>query len=152
VVTLRAAAVAFGLAGAGSLAPHPLHTTLTQLEYRAAERTVRVTVRAFADDFTTAAGGVADSMAARYLRSVVTLTGRDGRPVSLAWCGVRRTGDLLWLCLEARAPSSGLTGMLIEARQLFERYGDQINIVQASYAGREVSLLFVRGDRARALP
>ena len=151
MVTLRIAALTLGLAG--PLVAHPLHTTLTQLEYRAAEQTVRVTVRAFADDFTAAAGGVADSMAARYLRSVVTLTGRDGRPLSLAWCGVRRTGDLLWLCLEARAPSSGLTGMLIEARQLFERYGDQINIVQASYGGgREVSLLFVRGDQARALP
>ncbi len=149
MVTLRIAALALGLVGPP--VAHPLHTTLTQLEYRAAKQTVRVTVRAFADDFTAAAGGVAESMAARYLRSVVTLTGRDGRPLSLAWCGVRRTGDLLWLCLEAPAPSSGLAGMLIEARQLFERYGDQINIVQASYAGREVSLLFVRGDRAKAL-
>ena len=149
MVTVRLAALALVLTT--SLAPHPLHTTLTQLEYRAAAKTVRVTVRTFADDFTAAAGGVADSMAARYLRSTVTLTGRDGRPLSLAWCGVRRTGDLLWLCLEAPAPSSGLAGMLIEARQLFERYGDQINIVQASYAGREVSLLFVRGDRAKAL-
>ena len=149
MVGVRTAAATLSVTA--TLALHPLHTTLTQLEYHAADGTVQVMVRAFADDFAAAAGGAADSAAARYLRSVVTLTGRDGRPLSLAWCGVRRTGDLLWLCLKARAPG-GLAGIWIEARQLFERYSDQINIVQASYEGREVSLLFVRGDGARQLP
>jgi uncharacterized protein DUF6702 len=149
VVMLRDLAAVLGVTA--TLVLHPLHTTLTQLEYRAADETVRVTVRAFADDFTAAAGGAVDSVAARYLRAVVTLTGRDDRRLPLAWCGLRQTGDLLWLCLQAPAPG-GLAGIRIEARQLFERYSDQINIVQANYEGRDVSLLFVRGDRARRLP
>ena len=69
----------------------------------------------------------------------------------MAWCGVRRTGDLLWLCL--RAPSfQGVSGLRVRVALLFERYADQINIVQASYAGRRAALLFTCGDAAKALP
>jgi len=35
---------------------------------------------------------------------------------------------------------------------LFERFPDQINIVQAAYDGRRESLLFAPGDAPRALP
>ena len=132
---------------------HPLHTTLTQLAYRDADRTVEATVRVFADDFRAALGGgdVTDSAAAAYLRSTFTLADPAGRPLAIAWCGLRRTGDLLWLCL--RAPSfQGVSGLRVRVTLLFERYADQINIVQANYAGGRAALLFTRGDAAKALP
>jgi uncharacterized protein DUF6702 len=137
----------------GPAAHHPLHTTLTELTYRAADRTVQVSVRAFADDFDAAAGGVSDSAASAYLRSVLTLTDRNGRPLPLAWCGLRRTGDLLWLCLSGAAPGGGLGGLRVAVRLLFERYRDQINIVQVSdgEGGRRTSMLFVRGDAEKPL-
>jgi len=141
------------LAVLSGLTFHPLHTTLTQLAYRDADRTVEVTVRVFADDFRAALGGgdVTDSAAAAYLRSTFTLADPAGRPLAIAWCGLRRTGDLLWLCL--RAPAfQGVTGLRVRVTLLFERYADQINIVQASYAGRRAALLFTRGDAAKALP
>jgi len=137
--------------GSGLVALHPLHTTLTELSYNTADRTVQVSVRAFADDFGAAAGGVSDSAASAYLRSVLTLTDQNGRPLPLGWCGLRRTDDLLWLCLRAAVPR-GLSGVRVEARLLFERYRDQVNIVQASYGGQRASLLFVRGDAAKPLP
>jgi len=135
----------------GVLALHPLHTTLTELTFSAADRTVQVSVRAFADDFRAAAGDLSDSAAFVYLRSALTLSDRDGRVMPVAWCGVRRDGDLLWLCLRAPAPR-GLAGVQVRARLLFELYRDQINIVQASYDGRRASLLFSRGDSAKVLP
>src|SRR2546426_799277 len=112
---------------------------------------VVVSVRAFADDFRAVAGGVSDSAAFGYLTTVLTLSDRDGRTLPLAWCGARRTGDLVWLCLHAPA-TRGLAGLRVDARLLFDRFEDQINIVQASYGGRQVSLLFVRGDHPKALP
>jgi len=40
----------------------------------------------------------------------------------------------------------------VHARLLFDLYEDQINIVQARYEGRRVSLLFSRGDPPKPLP
>jgi hypothetical protein len=68
-----------------------------------------------------------------------------------AWCGIRRTGDLLWLCLRAPA-AQGLSGLRVRVALLFDRYADQINIVQATYGGRRVALLFTSGDEAKPLP
>ena len=134
-----------------ALAAHPLHTTLTQLAYRDADRTVEVTVRVFADDFRAAlARDVTDSAAAAYLRSTLTLTDRAGRPLAVVWCGMKRTGDLLWLCLRAPAPR-GLSGLRVRVAVLFDRYDDQINIVQAIFEGRRVVLLFTRGDASKPL-
>ena len=144
---MRALAVLVGV-----LAAHPLHTTLTELSYRAADRSVEVSVRVFADDFRAAvAREVTDSSAFAYLTSALTLSDRSGHTLRFVWCGLRQTGDLLWLCLRARAPE-GLRGVRVHARLLFERYPDQINIVQASYGGRRASLLFSRGDSPKALP
>ena len=131
---------------------HPLHTTLTQLAYRDADRSVEVTVRVFADDFRAAlARDVSDSAAAAYLRSALTLTDRAGRPLAVVWCGMKRTGDLLWLCLRAAAPR-GLRGLRVRVALLFDQYEDQINIVQAIVEGRRLALLFTRGDAAKPLP
>jgi hypothetical protein len=139
------------LCATGALVLHPLHTTLTELSFNAAERTVQVSVRTFADDFRTAAGDVSDSAAFAYLRSALVLSDRDGRVLPLAWCGLRRTTDLLWLCLHAPAPR-GLAGVQVRAGLLFDLYRDQINIVQARYGGRQTSFLFSRGDPAKVLP
>ena len=140
------------LAAAGALALHPLHTTLTQLTYDAAGSTVEVTVRAFADDFRAAVGSDAsDSAAYAYLGKALTLMDRGGRALPLSACGLRRTQDLLWLCLRTPA-AGGLAGVRVHARMLLELYEDQINIVQASYDGRKVSLLFSRGDQPKPLP
>lgn len=141
---------------------HPLHTTLTQLTYSPADRTVQVSVRTFADDFRAAVtryvsaesnadAAASDSAAFAYLAAAITLTDRRGRRLALAWCGISRTGDLLWLCLRAPVPG-GLDGLQVHIRLLFELYEDEINIVQASYQGKRESLLFARGDGPKRLP
>lgn len=136
----------------GALALHPLHTTLTELTYSDADHVVEATVRVFADDFRAALrADVTDSAAVAYLRSTFSLSDRVGRPLAIAWCGLRRTGDLLWLCLRAPA-SHGLSGLRVQVALLFDQYADQINIVQASYTGRRAALLFTSGDAPKALP
>ena len=142
----------WALGAAGALALHPLHTTLTRLDYSAADGTVAVSVRPFADDFRVAVGSNAsDSAAFAYVGKALALTDPAGRILPLSWCGLSRTGDLVWLCLRARAPG-GLAGVRVQARMLLDHYADQINIVEASYDGRRVSLLFSRGDPPKPLP
>ena len=132
------------------LLAHPLHTTLTQLGWRPEDRTVELTIRSFSDDYQ-AVGGTTDSAMAGYLASTVTVWDQSGRPVALTWCGVRRSDDLLWLCVRAPAPR-GPAGLRVSVRVLFERYRDQVNIVQAAYDGRRESMLFTPGDAPRRLP
>jgi hypothetical protein len=139
-----------------ALATHPLHTTLTQVAYRDLDRTLELSVRAFADDFRAALkADVTDSSAAAYLRSTVTVFDRSGRALPMTWCGLRRVGDAFLFCLRASVPPpqgpNGLQGLRVHVSILFDRYSDQINIVQASVGGRRTALLFLSGDQPKPL-
>jgi hypothetical protein len=59
-------------------------------------------------------------------------------------------GDLMWVCLRAPAPG-GPVGLRVVHKVLFDLYADQINIVQAAYSGKRISLLFTRGDGFKKL-
>ena len=138
---------------------HPLHTTLTEVTF-AADGGVALVLRAFVDDFAAAVLGSravsaattilpADSATARYLGG--TLVVADGAGRRLAWrlSGVRRAGDLVWVTL--RVPGDGrVRGVRLTNRVLFERYDDQVNIVQAMVAGRRHTVLFTKRDGAVA--
>lgn len=141
------------LNGAAPMEAHPLHTTLTQVAAGPGRATIWV--RSFADDF---ARGVAafraptgSDAAQTYLAASVVVWDRGGRRVLLEPCGTRRTNDLLWYCLRARTPG-GLSGARILNRMQFSVYDDQVNVVQATYGGRSINLLFVAGDGPKRLP
>ncbi len=149
------AAVSARLAAGSLIVPlllgaHPVHTSITQLAHEPATRTVAVTVRVFADDFTAAAGR-GDSAAAAYVRPRLALTDRAGRPIPLRWERAEPAGDALVLRLRGHAPA-GLAGVRVRQMLLCERFDDQVNIVQAAYGGRSATLLFTPGDDAKALP
>jgi len=148
---LRGLALAAGMTLAASAwTRHPLHTTLTELTYDAETRSARASIRVFADDLT-AAAGPGDSAAFAYAAAHFTVADRAARPLPLRWCGLRRAGAVARLCLSAPAPD-GLAGLSVRNGLLAERFDDQVNIVQASYAGRKTSMLFTRGDRPKRLP
>ena len=94
---------------------------------------------------------MSDAASFAYLATVFTITDRNGQPRPLAWCGSRRTGDLLWLCVRASAPG-GLSGLQLLNRALMELFTDQVNIVMADYAGRSESMLFTKGGGPERLP
>lgn len=141
---------------------HPLHTTLTELTI-APDGGVQIVVRAFIDDFSAAVTRraappatkiptPADSATARYLGEMVVLTDAAGRKVALAVSNVRRTDDLLWITL--RAPNlRSVTGARLTNRMLFDRWDDQVNIVQATVGSHRQTLLFTKreGSVAKAI-
>jgi hypothetical protein len=141
---------------------HPLHTTITTITYDGASHEATVTVRVFANDLDTAiarrtpgrspaSSRASDAGSFAYLASVFTAVGPDGRALSVQWCGSRLTGDLLWACLRLTTPG-GLSGVRIRNQALVELFDDQVNVVMAEYNGRRESLLFTKGDAAKALP
>jgi len=131
---------------------HPLHTTLTELVEQPGGRQVTIVVRAFSDDLNTAlhaGGGISpsaeDTLMSRYIRTRLSLRTATGVPVTMNWIGRRTTGDLTWITMEADVPG-GLKGTHLQNSIHTELFSDQVNIVQARFAGRSESLLFTRGD------
>ncbi len=157
---MRASAVLAALAillAASPAVAHPMHTTITELAYQPGSRVVRATIRIFEDDFgravlglpatapAPAAAAVSDAAAEIYLRAHFGLAAADGHEVPLRWCGVRRAGNVVWVCIETGsnvAPS----GLRVRNGVLFELYRDQVNIVQSQLGSAKTSVLFMRGD------
>ena len=158
------AAAGLALVAFGALAreaySHPLHTTLTEVSITGGR--AEIVIRAFIDDFSAVANGhgratlstipsLSDSTAARYLGAKLVLTEASGRRIALATTNVRRSGDLVWITLAA--PVARGAAVRLTNNVLFERYDDQVNIVQAAIDGRRQTLLFTKrdGGTARAL-
>lgn len=141
---------------------HPLHTTLTDIALDSADGSMRLTIRAFADDFSAVVArragkvrpadyNVSDADIASYVAATLSVEDPSGRRASLTWGGLRRTGDLMWVTV--RAPSvRSLRGMRVASTLLFEVFDDQVNIVQATYDGRRHSMLFTAGDGRKVKP
>ncbi len=128
-------------------APHPLHSTLTTIAWESRTHTLQLAVRVFTEDLADALarGAVpSDSAACRYARSALTLRDRTGRSLATERCTIERTGDVMWIRLEA--PAAEPTGFRLLNSFLFELFDDQVNVVQATLRGRMRTMLFTRGD------
>lgn len=162
---MLAAAIAFTLVGAAAprtLDAHPLHSTITELVEDHAHGVVRATIRVFADDFGTAvvkanggrvtpvAGAAWDAAVQKYVATVFGIQDARGRALTLRSCGVRRTAELLWVCVET-ATSEALGTLRVRNAILCDLFEDQVNVVQGTVATERRSLLFVRGDSFKAV-
>ena len=132
---------------------HPMHTSVTEVVQEDARGDVSIQMRVYVDDLRAAVSlpADADSAIARYLRGTFALADRTGRPVRLTWTGAEPAGDVILLRLRGEVPG-GLAGARVTSLVLCERFEDQVNVVRAEYAGRITTLLFTRGETAKALP
>lgn len=163
VASLRAAsAVVAGIAVAlTNLSPasaHPLHTTMSRIVRGPV--TTEISIRAFADDFLFVATGRRaanaasapapdDSSASRYVMRTLRLRDARGVVIRLAWCGLRREGDVVWLCV--RAPSRHPAAS-VENRMLMDRFEDQVNVMRIETGAARTTLLFTQRRPVRSLP
>ena len=148
--------------GARTAWTHPLHTTLTEIALDSTDGSMRLTIRAFADDFSAVVAkhagrlrpadyNVPSGDIASYVVSAVSVEDPNGKHAPLMWIGLRRTGDLMWITM--RVPSvHALRGVRLASTLLFERFDDQVNIVQATYDGHRHSMLFTAGDGRQLKP
>ena len=147
-----AAALALAAATARTGDAHPLHTTLAEVSVDAARRTVRATIRLFADDLagaTKARSATTEATAVAYVAGAFSLS-EGGRAVELRSCGVKRAENLLWVCLEGTA-ASAVSELHARDVLFFETYKDQVNIVQVRDGADRQTVLFTPGDGAKRL-
>jgi hypothetical protein len=85
-----------------------------------------------------------------YVTSRFALTDARGAVVPLAWCGVRRAGEMLFLCLRAAAPAPP-TGLRLRNALLVESFDDQVNIVQFVSNTARRTTMFTAGDGTKTL-
>ena len=124
------------------LAAHPIHSTMTELVVDERAHVVRATVRAFADD-------VRPATAEAYVIRGLTMAQKTG-VVALTSCGIRRQGDVVFVCVEGTYSGDARALRLTDAL-LCERFRDQVNVVQVVRGDDRRSLLFTAGDPAKPL-
>ena len=142
-------------------AAHPLHTSYADVTYEPATRTLSVSLRVFADDFSAdvtrrtgapAGGdGVPPVVAiARYLATRFTLVGTRGEARPFRSCGIRRVGAQLFVCLRVDGVDQP-AGLRLRNEVLGDVFSDQVNVVQVANGSRRRTLLFSPGDGAKPL-
>ena len=141
--------VALTIATPAIASAHPLHTSLAKISIDGSGRNVSVSIRVFADDFELAAAASRLSTT-EYARRAVSVTDSHGSVVGLEPCGVVRKVDLLWICLKGRAASNAGRGT-VTSTILFERFGDQINVVTTELEGKSRKFLFTPGSKPRRI-
>lgn len=143
---------------------HRYHTSVTRLEYNSEEHLAEITVQTFADDIEAALskrsgaeGNVrldgskkTNALALDYLRSVFKLKKGEAE-IELQWIGMELKGYTVWIYLQAKAPE-GIAKTSLRNNLLFELFSDQINIVNVLNDGKRNTLIFKRGEAAKAIP
>lgn len=135
---------------------HPMHTAVVEIRYQPASGLAAIQIRVFRDDLSAtvtpgSSTALSDSTMAVYVRGAFHLSDRAGRTLPLRWNGADQAGEVLILRMTAPAPE-GLRGARVLSALLCERFEDQVNIVRAAYETGTRTLLFTRGDAAKALP
>jgi hypothetical protein len=150
-----ALAIVAVVGGARTAWSHPIHTTLTEIVIDPRDGAMVFTVRAFADDFSSAVSKhagkprpadyhVVDADIVSYVTSAVSVED-SGKRVPFAWVGSRRAGDVIWVTFKLPSVRT-LRNVKVASSLLFELYDDQVNIVQTTAEGRHHSMLFTSGD------
>lgn len=120
-----------------SLALHPIHTTLLEVQWDARSGKLDATLRVFQDDLRAAAAAARVSETEYVLNTVTIIAG--GRPTVLEICGVRRAADAVLFCLQGRL--SDARNVRFRNTALMELYADQFNIVRVLRPANRTLLL-----------
>lgn len=139
-----------------ALAAHPLHTTLATLAWNGDRRSLEVAVRVFTQDLSdavarqgTPAGVVSDSVACRYAAGALSIRNAAGQSLDAATCTTTRAAGVTWIRLTF--PVESAAGLHVRSAFLFERFADQINIVQSTVGHGMRTILFTAGDGPKPL-
>ena len=150
-----AAVIAMLVSPIGVVRAHPIHMSVTEIRMSKAGDVVDLSVKVFADDFSTAAarytrshldsGRIIDrSKGFAYLLKSVQIANRAGS-IPLTPCGVTVSGQTLTFCLRAKV-SGERRSLKLTNSLLTELFSDQVNVVQSFQGKRRSSRMYVRGD------
>ncbi|MBC7891498.1 MAG: hypothetical protein H7Y12_04720, partial [Sphingobacteriaceae bacterium] len=133
---------------------HDFHTSLTEIQVNAKEKTLEVTLRVFTDDLekvlTKAAAGQKihlvvndrhDPSIDRYVKEHFLLTNAKGERKALRYLGKEFESDATWIYLEIPF-AEALTGAKLQNDILLDLFDDQTNLVNLLGTGERKSFIF----------
>lgn len=145
-----------------SVKAHTFHTSLTRIDYNAAEKTAEITIQVFAHDLESAiekrAGkhvnleksADAPKLILDYLNERFVLKNTAGDTKKLVWIGKEQSADAVWLYVETAMPE-GLAGATLANSLFFDLANDQVNLVTARFAGKKADAAFKPNDKPKTL-
>lgn len=135
---------------------HTYHSSIAQLDYIAAKKTIEVIVWLHTEDMERAfkaKHGVnanfdrdAEAFVSEYLRTTFELRNREGKRLEQKWVGLELKVHFLAAYFEV--PAGALTGLTLTNRLLIDGVPDQVNSVQVKQDGQARNDL--QFDRAHA--
>jgi hypothetical protein len=132
---------------------HDFHSSLAEVSYNPAAKSLEVSLRMFTDDLGEALTrenkrtvsvdqtDTADPLIKRYLEKHFAVAGTDNRRKPMTWVGKEISVDVTWVYFEIPLTES-LNGMKLLNSLLCELFDDQVNIVNVSYQGQKRTYLF----------
>lgn len=136
---------------------HPLHTSLATITQSGGEN-FTVSLRVFSDDFLRHTGASVeigdgnqpDPRLVSYLMRTLVFIDRNHRGLPLRWCGSKKVGDQLVICLSGKM-AGGLRGSTIRYSILSDLFSDEVNLLQIQIDSRKQSLLFTPAETTRVI-
>jgi hypothetical protein len=92
-----------------------------------------------------------DSTLSSYARGSFALEDGQGVPLRLRWLGAERAGGTVVLRLESELPAGDFRTVRVLHAMLWERFSDEVNLVQVRHDRRTDTLLFTRGDQPKVV-
>lgn len=135
---------------------HKFYVSLTTIDHNAAEQSLEITMRLFADDLERAVAREAgrplthgqpgfDAAVLAVVQRALTVRQADGRPVTLVWVGLENKVDVTWVYVEAPKVASS-AGLTLRNTIFMDLFPDQVNMVHVKDARGRRALDFRGGD------
>ena len=135
---------------------HKFYVSLTTVEHNAAEQSLEITMRLFADDLERVVARESgkplthgqpgfDAAVFAVVQRALTVRQADGRPLTLTWVGLENKVDVTWVYVEGKDVAS-TAGLTVRDAIFQDVYQEQVNMLHLNDArGRRV-IDFRAGD------
>ncbi|MGM9509463.1 DUF6702 family protein [Larkinella sp. GY13] len=142
---------------------HPVHTSITQMQYNAAEKTFEVSLRVFTDDLEEALTKENNNqrvrlsdkdangpLVERYVRKHFGLTSASRQRKPYRFLGKEQEVDATWIYIEIPY-TEPVQGSLLQQSMLTDLFDDQMNLVNVSYLAEKKTVLFRKSNTQQVL-
>lgn len=137
------------------LSKHAFHTSITQIDFNAKEKTLEVSIRVFTDDlentlskenkgqrFRIENNDKNDPFVERYIRQHFKLSSPKGQLRAYTYIGKENEADATWVYIEIPLQEANLQGFTLQQDVLMDVFDDQVNIVNITQSGERKSYIF----------
>jgi hypothetical protein len=134
---------------------HAFHTSLTEIQYNAKEKSLEISIRMFTDDLETAltkfnngqkimVGGKndnSDAVLSKYIQQHFAIISPQKQKKAISFIGKELEGDATWIYVEM-PNSQDFKGHTLYNSLMQELFDDQTNLVNFTYLGNKKTFLF----------